>query len=349
MPTEWRTTYNQKPFLIYDNGPAKDTQRILIFASEEGLLHLAQSRRWYVDGTFSVVPIIFDQLYVIRAPLGDSSVSCVYALLPGRTQLLYEEMFRAIQNVCEMIDISPDPAVVIADFEKAVWQAVTVVFGDHVEVKGCFFHLTQSTWRKIQSLGLTTAYKDEDEAKQFCGMLDALAFLPVSDIPEAIEYLRQNVPDGFDDLFSYFDSTYVSGSCRLIRCLPSARQPSTQRIRIRRLPPQFPPPTWNVFDATLASGPRTNNETEAWNRAFAQQIGHSHPSIYTLIDNMRKDNALVIAALEAESRGQPPKKRVKRASRDLQERLSNLCTARRDGTKTVIEVLKALGHTIRFS
>jgi hypothetical protein len=29
--------------------------------------------------------------------------------------------------------------------------------------------------------------------------------------------------------------------------------------------------------------------------------------------------------------------------------LSNLCTARRDGTKTVIEVLKAVGHTIRFS
>jgi hypothetical protein len=105
-----------------------------------------------------------------------------------------------------------------------------------------------------------------------------------------------------------------------------------------------------VFDATLASGPRTNNETEAWNRAFAQQIGHSHPSmVCTLIDNMRKDNALVIAALEAESRDQPPKKRVKRASRDLQERLSNLCTARRDGTKTVIEVLKAVGHTIRFS
>ena len=273
----WRTTTDQhKPFLIYDNGPAKDKDRMLIFASEEGLQQLGQSRRWYMDGTFSVVPTIFDQLYVIRVPLGDTSVSCVYALLPGQTQTLYEEMFRGIQNACEMMDISLDPNVVIVDFEKAVWQAVTVVFGVHVDVKGCFFHLSQSTWRKVQRLGLTTAYKDNDDAKQFCGMLDALAFLPVSDIPEAMEHLRQNTPEGFDDLLSYFDSTYVSGPCRSIRCLPSARQPSVQRVRVRRLPPQFPPSTWNVFEATLAKEPRTNNETEAWNHAFAQQIGHSH-------------------------------------------------------------------------
>jgi hypothetical protein len=179
-------------------------------------------------------------------------------------------------------------------------------------------------------------------------MLDALAFLPVSDIPDAMEHLRQTVPDGFDNLLTYFDSYYVSETSRSIRCLPSASQPSSQRVRIRRVPPQFPLPTWNVYEATLVNGPRTNNETEAWNHAFAQQVGHSHPSLFMLIDNMRKDNALVIAALEAESRGEPPKKRIKKASRDLQMRLFNLCAARRDGSKSAIDVLKAIGHTIRF-
>jgi hypothetical protein len=258
-------------------------------------------------------------------------------------------MFHGIDNTCDTMDLSLDPAVVIADFEKAVWQAVTAVFGGQVEIKGCFFHLCQSTWRKIQSLGLTAEYKDNDDVKQFCGMIDALAFLhPIADIPEAMDYLRQHVPEGFNELLSYFDCTYVSGPCRSIRCPPSAQQPSIQRVRIRRLPPQYPPPTWNTFDATLTSGPRTNNETEAWNRAFAQQIGHSHPSLFTLINHMRKDNALVVLAIEAESRGQPPKKRVKKTSRDQQERLYNLCAARRSGTKTAIEVLKGVGHTIRF-
>ena len=170
----------------------------------------------------------------------------------------------------------------------------------------------------------------------------------LSHVTYRIGDMQSIVPEGFNELLSYFDCTYVSGPCRSIRCPPSAQQPSIQRVRIRRLPPQFPPPTWNTFDATLTSGPRTNNETEAWNRAFAQQIGHSHPSLFTLINHMRKDNALVVVAIEAESRGQPPKKRVKKTSRDQQERLYNLCAARRSGTKTAIEVLKGVGHTIRF-
>lgn len=67
-------------------------------------------------------------------------------------------------------------------FVQAVWTAAKTVFGDHVHVQGCFFHLTQSTWRKVQTLGLTTRYKDDEEVKQFCGMMDALAFLPTSDL-----------------------------------------------------------------------------------------------------------------------------------------------------------------------
>jgi len=120
------------------------------------------------------------------------------------------------------------------------------------------------------------------------------------------------------------------------------------RIRIRRQPPLFPPETWNVFNATVSNTQRTNNETKAWNNAFARQIGHSHPSLYRLLDNLRKDTALVHIALEAEARGHPARKRVRRATRELQERLQNLCVARRDGSKSVAEALRGLGHTIRF-
>jgi hypothetical protein len=117
LPIEWRTTKDQKPFLIYDNGPTA-SKRMLVFASEEGLELLAQSHRWLMDGTFDSCPSIFDQLYVIRAPLGETSVPCVYALLAGRTQAIYEELFRALSNVCEMIDVSLDPVTIIVDFEK---------------------------------------------------------------------------------------------------------------------------------------------------------------------------------------------------------------------------------------
>ena len=38
----------------------------------------------------------------------------------------------------------------------------------------------------------------------------------------------------------------------------------------------------------------------------------------------------------------------KTASRDLQEKLYNLCVARRDGNKTVVQVLCGIGYTILF-
>ena len=73
------------------------------------------------------------------------------------------------------------------DFELAIHQAIPPVFGSEVTCRGCFYHLTQSSWRKIQELGLTTIYKDDEDIKLFCGMVDSLAFLPLDDIPAGID------------------------------------------------------------------------------------------------------------------------------------------------------------------
>lgn len=80
----WTTTGGENPrqFLIYDNGGG-DRDRIVVFASNTGLRHLARSQTWYMDGNFALSPNIFKQLYVIRAPIGETAVSCVYAFLQG--------------------------------------------------------------------------------------------------------------------------------------------------------------------------------------------------------------------------------------------------------------------------
>lgn len=82
----WAETSAQppQPFLIFDNGTAS-AERVIVFSSPEQLRHLAMANRWYMDGNFAMSPPQFEQLYVIRAPLGDSAVSCVYALLSGKT------------------------------------------------------------------------------------------------------------------------------------------------------------------------------------------------------------------------------------------------------------------------
>lgn len=194
-----------------------------------------------MDGTFSSAPRLFKQLYIIRAAYGDSCVTRVYALLPGKTQSIYEELLTAVLNKSEEMGLSPDPLRVTLDFEQAMMNAVSATLGRHVQVHGCFYHLTQATWRRMQELGLSVRYREEADLKHFCGMLDGLAFLKMDDVPEGMDFIRQNVPDGLDDLVDYFDSTYVTGSYRRVRG-PAADGP----VRIRRVPPRFPALIWNV-------------------------------------------------------------------------------------------------------
>lgn len=105
--------------------------------------------RWFMDGNFSIAPHLFEQLYVIRAPVGTSYVTCAYGLLSGKSQAEYEEFIRAIVNQCRQLGYNPDPNVIMTDFEISVIRATKDVIGSHVEHRGCFYHLTQSTWRKV--------------------------------------------------------------------------------------------------------------------------------------------------------------------------------------------------------
>jgi len=89
------------------------------------------------------------QLYVIRAPVGNTYVTCVYALMSGKSQAEYEHMLRSVVDACHQFELHPDPSVVVTDFEIGVMRATADVLGSHVQHVGCFYHLTQSTWRKV--------------------------------------------------------------------------------------------------------------------------------------------------------------------------------------------------------
>ena len=141
-----------------------------------------------------------------------------------------------------------------------------------VNIQACFYHLTQSTWRRIQELGLTTLYKEDDDVKLFCGMLDALAFLQVERVRDGMRHLKTVIPDGVYDLVEYFDSMYVSGPFRSLRV--------GGMLRMRRTgEPRFPLDTWNIHQTTVDDGHRTNNICESWNNGFSRLVGHKHPSL----------------------------------------------------------------------
>ena len=237
-----------------------------------------------MDGNFAMAPAGFLQLYDIHIPLGATMVGTVYALLQRTSQDTYKELLHVILDYCTMLGLYPDPTTVLVDFEQSVIHALQAVLGD--EVRGCFYHLTQATWRKIQELGLVPRYRDDEEFK-LSGQLDALAFLPLDDITAGMMYLREITPLDAEPLVDYFDQTYVTGTYRHVR---AGHGPPVMCARC--VPPRFLPALWNVCEATIHGEPQTNNQCEGCNNRFTHLVRHMHPTIWVLIDAIWKEDVV---------------------------------------------------------
>ena len=92
LEDEWTKTSNGDHFLVYDNG-VYSSNWMLVFGTDDGLCPLASSTTWFLDGTLNIA-----QLYVIRAPLGDYSITCVYRFLINKDLSTYEEFLSAVHD-----------------------------------------------------------------------------------------------------------------------------------------------------------------------------------------------------------------------------------------------------------
>ena len=152
-------------------------------------------------------------------------------------------------NKMYQLNAIPQVRAFIMDFEMAAHNAALAILPQR-DIDGCFYHLTQSTWRKIQELGLSIRYNNDPPFKNLCGQLDALAFLPLVDVPLGMNIIRNIViangkPAAVMALIDYFDTTYVSGN----------------GIH----PPIFSSTKWNVHTRVVNSDPNTNNVCEGQN------------------------------------------------------------------------------------
>lgn len=97
---------------------------MLVFVTEDG--HLSRSDTWFIDGTFDTAPVsFFEKLYVIRAPLGESAVRCVYAFFTGKSHQMYGELVTAIADKRQELGVDMDPITVFMVFMR-------LTFGPHV-------------------------------------------------------------------------------------------------------------------------------------------------------------------------------------------------------------------------
>ncbi|XP_071161026.1 uncharacterized protein [Mytilus edulis] len=131
LPAEFTITTNNQQFLLYDNGQNAEN-RMLVFCSPDSLRRLAEAHTLFMDGTFSVAPHPFKQLYTIRVPFKDVTVTTVYAFLPNKNQDTYRELFQSLVDKCQASHLQLNVQTVVTDFEDGVLRAVSAVFGRHI-------------------------------------------------------------------------------------------------------------------------------------------------------------------------------------------------------------------------
>ena len=162
-------------------------------------------------------------------------------------------MWGKIQDLC----IDSQPTHIIIDFEKAVINSFQHVWQSTI-VKCCFFHLTQSIWRKVQAEGLQANYNNDEELALKIRYLPALAFVAPLDVREYFEAEIEHLPTTISQgLVLYFEHTYIG------RTLPGGFHQE----------PLFPIEMWNQHNEVIQGIPRTNNAVEAWHRSYNATVG----------------------------------------------------------------------------
>ena len=289
-------------FLHFDSGP-NDTKRIMVFTTLPGLDLLSGADDWFCDGTFSTAPSVFFQIYTIHASVEGILIPIVYALLPDKKEETY---FRLLS--CFDIEF---PKRATIDFEIAVKNAFNSV-SQNVQIQYCYFHLSQSVWRHIQTTGNTNNYRLDLEFREHVRMLLSIAFVPVSDVSTAFETLQKTCPETAHPIFNYFEDNYVG---RL-----SAANGTRQK-------PRFDVDSWSCHQRVITARPRTNNAVEGWNSNFVKLVNGKHPSFPKLIEKFQDEQKNAEIFIEKMCAGQKVSRYKKPLYVKLDKNLSELVAA----------------------
>jgi len=291
IPEHFRTTFDGQKFLIsnvrLDNG-----ERILIFSSFFGLDLLRKSENWMVDGTFSIAPEPFKQVYSILAEADNKAYAAVFSFLPNKRSGTYKCLFEEVHHhltVSSLIQL--ELRHLLVDFESAVIKEFRSVFGRQVGVTGCLFHFKKNLRSHMCALPHLQSYHCRDASfHAFMDSLSALAFVPVDlvhvyyrdlidiELPRVLEVLDGNkevsdeVKDGIreslNSFLDYFEKTYVGA-----------------QSRTGWSNPRFSPDIWNQHDNLMSGQQQTTNRIENYHSVLRKLI-QVNGSFWDVVDKL---------------------------------------------------------------
>ncbi|CAF4150368.1 unnamed protein product, partial [Rotaria sordida] len=163
------------------------------------------------------------------------------------------------------------PQQVMMDFEKATINVFSRTF-PAVELSGCYFHFCQNVLRFLQTNGFKQMYETDVTFADNIHKILALAFIDPILVIDAFELLCSNLNDDYQQTLDYIEDNYI------------------ERLRGHtRRQASYPIDIWNMVPRMKNYMHRTNNHVEEWHRKLYCAFQCSHPSLWTFLDKLIKE------------------------------------------------------------
>lgn len=121
--------------------------KVIAFASDQGLELLSKNSHWNGDETFRTSPALFTQSYYIHVWDECSMKPVVYSCCDNKSEKCYLELLQTLLTHATKKKILLNPSSILIDFEQSMINAINDVF-PQAQVKECHFHYAQNIWKK---------------------------------------------------------------------------------------------------------------------------------------------------------------------------------------------------------
>lgn len=234
----------------------------ILFASDDQLQLLRIHGSFvYIDATFKTVPRLFFQLFTVFVCIDCFTFPAFFSLMTRKTTELYTAIMTKIHELVP--DFSPND--VMADFEDASVASFRSVFGDSINIHGCWFHYSQAIVKCAKKLGLTHEFRNNDVSQRCIKALTCLSLLPENDMETAVGEIEglclQSSPDTVP---------------KLQRLCKYVKRQWLQKATIG-------PSRLSVRNCDH----RTNNGVESFHSTFRRRVQVAHPNLFAFLTRLQ--------------------------------------------------------------
>ena len=190
-------------------------QEFIILANKTMLKQLSLSSQWFIDGTFKVAPKGYTQILNILVYLPHLSIfyPACQVFMTHKTEELYFMVLLTLKNICHQAKLRLEPRTIMADFEKALQNAIKISFPE-AELCGCYFHFVKCLYDKITKLGLRKK-EFKNQSRVMISYLQILVHCEEDKRKELFKELKtifKNDDKRFTQFLDYFSKNWLTHS-----------------------------------------------------------------------------------------------------------------------------------------